>query len=120
MTKTSTVLEKIVESVTQAMDMISQIATASEEMSAGAEEISKNVEAISSVTKQSATGSEEMARTAEQMTKQTETLRNLVNQFKLREDSSVNSSSNHYSEKATHNGGMSRVSVGHNGLVKAT
>ena len=83
--KTEEVLKKIIESVSKAMDMIREIAVASEEMSSGAEEISKNVEAISRVTRESASGSEQMAGTADRLTRQTERLRDLVNRFKLRE-----------------------------------
>jgi methyl-accepting chemotaxis protein len=81
--KTKEILGEIVSSVTHAMDMIHQIATASEEQSSGAEQISKNVEAISTVTKQSAGGAEQLAAAAEELNKQTESLRNLVTQFKL-------------------------------------
>ncbi len=113
--KTSTVLDEIVTEVTQAMDMISQIATASEEMSAGAEEISHNVEAISTVTKQSSQGAEEMTQTAEKLTQQTESLRNLINQFQLRED--ANQQSYVEVDKASHNSGMSKVTVDNDGVL---
>ena len=82
--KTEEVLGAIVDSVTQAMEMIRQIAVASEQMSSGAEEISHNVEAISTVTKESASGAEQMAGAAEELNQQAETLRDLVNKFKLR------------------------------------
>lgn len=81
--ETDDVLNSIVGSVKQAMDMVQQIATASEEQSSGAEQISKNVESISIVTKQSAGGAEQLASTAEELNRQTEALRQLVDQFKL-------------------------------------
>ncbi len=87
--KTEEVLKKIIESVSKAMDMIREIAVASEQMSSGAEEISKNVEAISRVTQESTAGSEQMAGTVDRLTQQTERLRDLVNRFKLRDHAFV-------------------------------
>jgi methyl-accepting chemotaxis protein len=85
--KTEEILNHITQSVTQAMDMVDQIATASEEMSAGVEEISKNVQGISVVTRESTQGSEQLAVIAERMTRQTGELNAIVNRFKLNEDS---------------------------------
>ena len=84
--KTEEVLRGIIGSVAKALDIITQIAVASEQMSSGAEEISSNVEAISRVTQESASGAGQMAVTADQLTQQTERLRNLVNRFKLNEN----------------------------------
>lgn len=81
--RTDSVLRTIIESVNGAMDMIGQIAAASEQMSQGAEEISRNIESISIVTRESATGAEQMAGTADRMTHQTAVLKNLVNRFRL-------------------------------------
>ena len=86
MLKTQSVLKEIIQQVTEAMEMINQIAAATEQMGSGAEEISKNVEAISSVTRQSASGAEDISERAEQLNRQTEALQNLVLQFRLRED----------------------------------
>ncbi|MCK5146858.1 HAMP domain-containing protein [bacterium] len=81
--KTEEVLGEIMQSVARSMEMINQIAAATEEMSSGAEDISKNVDSISNVTKESAYGAEALAATAGGLTQQTESLRNLVGQFKL-------------------------------------
>lgn len=95
--KTKGVLGEIIGSVNRAMEMISQIAAASEEMSGGAEEISKSVESISTVTRESASGAEQMAATADRLTRQTENLKTLVNRFKLRDDqTSLNDNSQDY------------------------
>ena len=72
------------------MDMIKQIASASEEQSSGAEEISRNVDAISTVAKQTAGGAEQMALAAERLNRQADALRNLVNRFKLRDEAARN------------------------------
>ena len=109
--RTQQVLVEIISSVTQAMDMIHQIAIATGEMSAGAEQISKNVLSISTVTKQSATGAEQMSATAEHLTHQTESLRELVNQFKLRDDQSTSTL------RAIHNRGVSKITVSEEGIV---
>lgn len=85
-TDAETVLGEIVTTVNQAMDMIRQIAAASEQQSSGAEEISKNVEAISSVTRETASGAEQMATAAGELTNQTQELRMVVNQFKISEN----------------------------------
>jgi len=121
--KTETVLKDIIQSVTQAMDMVGQIAAASEEMSAGAEEISKNVEAISAVTKESASGAEKMSSVAEQLDRETESLRNLMGRFTLVGDKE-NATAEYKSDrtglaKARHNGGVSKVVVGERGRMKS-
>ena len=81
--RTEAVLTGIVREVTQAMEMIQQIATASEEQSSATELISTNVESISTVTKQSASGAEELATTAVHLSRLSEELRQMVGMFKL-------------------------------------
>lgn len=82
--QTEAVLKEIVDTVSQAMDMIQQIAAAAEEQSAGAEEISSSVEAISTITKQSAINAETMATAAHQLSEQTDILQKAVSMFKLK------------------------------------
>ena len=77
------VLENILESVNQAVDMIQQIAAASEEQSAGAQEIANNVSEMNAVSKQSSEGAETMSASARELNDQTEILNTLVNHFKL-------------------------------------
>ena len=81
--QTSIVLDDIVQGVNTSMDMIQQIATATEQQSAGAEEISKNIHSISSVATQSASAAEELASTTAQLNRQTERLQALVSEFQL-------------------------------------
>jgi len=81
--KTGKVLSGIVMSVSEAMDMIAQIAAATEEMSSGADEISCNVGTISTVARESADGADQMARLATVLTEETGGLQNLVAKFKL-------------------------------------
>jgi len=79
------VLEEIVTTFAKAMDMIQQIAAASEEQSAGAEEISSSMESISTVTKQSADNTEVVASVANKLDTQAKLLGEVVGQFKLKE-----------------------------------
>ena len=81
--KTEQVLVEIVNSVSESMDMIGQIAAATEEMSSGADEISRNVETISLVTTESATGAEQIDQLANALKEETISLRELVTKFKL-------------------------------------
>ena len=111
--KTEGILKEIAQSVMQTMDMIQQIAVASEEQSSGAEEISVNVEAISTVTKQSASAIEELAQTAESLNSQTAALMGLVNQFTLSGENLKAASS----DVAEHNGGVSEVIVNEEGQM---
>ncbi|MFC1569481.1 methyl-accepting chemotaxis protein [bacterium] len=81
------VLAHILESVNQSVDMIQQIAAASEEQSAGAQEISNSVGEMNSVSKQSSEGAERMSSAARELNAQTEVLNTLVNHFKLNHNS---------------------------------
>jgi len=76
-------LSEIVTMSGRVMDMIQQIATASEEQSTAAEQISRNVEQVASITKETATGAEQSATAAEQLSHQAEGLKSMVGQFKV-------------------------------------
>lgn len=67
------------------MDMIVQIATATDEQSAAAEQIAKNMDQIRAVTRETATGASESAAAAEQLSRQAENIKHLVSQFKITE-----------------------------------
>ncbi|NQT24970.1 HAMP domain-containing protein [candidate division KSB1 bacterium] len=81
--KTENVLSDILATVGQAVDMIQQIAAASQEQSAGAEEISSSVEEMNAVSKQTSEGAEQMSAAAQELSTQTQELRAVVGQFKL-------------------------------------
>ncbi|MDM7925372.1 MAG: methyl-accepting chemotaxis protein [bacterium] len=83
--RTEAVLSGIVDSVNMAMDMMQQIAAASEEQSSGAEEVSASMESITAVTKQTASGAEKLAASAEELNAQTGMLRDTVSRFRLQE-----------------------------------
>ncbi len=84
-------LEEILSSTTDVMDMVNQIAAASEEQSATSEQISKNVQSISKVTSESASRIENVARSAEELSRLTNDLFTLMKRFKI---SSSNTATN--------------------------
>ena len=85
-------LTEIVSGTENTVDMISQIAAASEEQSATSEQISRSVEAISTVSNESARGIAQIAESADEFNQLTEELRALVVQFNLGEASQADSS----------------------------
>jgi methyl-accepting chemotaxis protein len=81
-----TSLGQIVAVSQKVMDMISQIAAASEQQSSASEEISKNVEAISTVTHETSLGVDQIARSAEVLNNLTRNLQQLVDKFTVQDD----------------------------------
>jgi methyl-accepting chemotaxis protein len=76
-------LTEIVEESQRVVDIVTQVAAASEEQSTAAEEISKNIEGISSVTQQSAAGTQQIAHAAEDLNRLTLNLEKLIEQFNI-------------------------------------
>ena len=76
-------LAAVVRSSQEVMNMIMQIATATEEQSAAAEQISKNIEMVSTATRESATGAEQASTAAVQLSHNAEGLQAIVSQFKI-------------------------------------
>jgi methyl-accepting chemotaxis protein len=76
-------LKEIIQGADKAVDVITQVAAASEEQSATSEQISKNVEMINSVTQESAAGMTQIARAAEDLNKLTVNLQELISRFKI-------------------------------------
>lgn len=99
-------LNDIIVSATGVVDIINQVAAASEEQSSAAEQISKSIEGISSVTQQSAAGVQQIARAAGDLNTLTVNLQDLVEQFKINDDGV-----NHKIE------GRSRLAVRSNGVL---
>jgi methyl-accepting chemotaxis protein len=85
--KSGTALRQIVKNVDQVIDMISQVASASEEQSSAAEQIGKNIEIISSVSNESAAGTQQIARAAEDLNRLVDGLQKTVDKFKSSSDS---------------------------------
>lgn len=76
-------LRQIIGSSGKVVDIITQVAAASEEQSSAAEQISKNIESISNVTHEAASGTQQIARAAEDLNRLTDNLQNLISQFKV-------------------------------------
>lgn len=85
-------LNQIITGAEQVVDMVTQVAAASEEQSSAAEQISKNIEAISNVTHESASGVQQIARAAEDLNRLTENLQNLIHRFKIEDGVNQNNS----------------------------
>ncbi|GJQ64307.1 MAG: hypothetical protein SCALA702_33600 [Melioribacteraceae bacterium] len=78
-------LRRIITASEEVQDLITQVATASEEQSSAAEQISKSIEGINTVTNESAMGVQQIARAAEDLNNLTENLQNLIDIFKVDE-----------------------------------
>lgn len=76
-------LNEIIQSTNSVVDIVNQVAAASEEQSSAAEQISKNIEGISSVTNQSAAGVQQIARAAEDLNRLTLNLQELTGRFRI-------------------------------------
>jgi len=81
------VLSEILQKTEIVSSEVEQVAAASEEQSSAAEEISKSIEAINAVTQESASGIQEISRTTDDLSRLTLNLQELVNQFKIDNDS---------------------------------
>ncbi len=79
-------LKDIVDNTQQVVDMMMQIAAASEEQSSTSEAIAKNIEAISTVSVDSASGISQIARSADDLNRLTESLQSLVLNFKVNKE----------------------------------
>jgi len=86
--KAGTSLREIIHGAEQVVDIVTQVAAASEEQSSAAEQISKNIESISSVTQQSASGIQQIAHASEDLNRLTLNLQELVARFKVDESGS--------------------------------
>ncbi len=83
-------LRDIITGAEEVVDMVTQVAAASEEQSSAAEQISKNIEAISNVAHESAAGVQQIARASEDLSRLTVNLQELISKFKINETSSFN------------------------------
>ncbi|MDY3556233.1 methyl-accepting chemotaxis protein [Gemmata sp. JC717] len=81
--KSGSTLAEIVGSVKRVTDIVTEMAAASREQSAGIEQVNKAVSQMDSVTQRNASQTEEMSATAQSLTDQAGQLRDLVGRFKL-------------------------------------
>ncbi|MBL7836037.1 MAG: HAMP domain-containing protein, partial [Bacteroidetes bacterium] len=82
-------LQKIIHSATELVDLVTQVATASEEQSTTAEAISHSIEGISNVIHESTTGTQQIARASEDLNRLTDNLQNLITAFKVDQNNSL-------------------------------
>ncbi len=76
-------LKEIIQGSVEVVDVVNQVAAASEEQSSASEQISRNIEAISSVTQESAAGVQQIARASEDLNRLTHNLQELIGRFRL-------------------------------------
>ena len=81
-------LKEIITGADHVVDIVTQVAAASEEQSSAAEQISKNIESISSVTQQSSSGIQQIAHASEDLNRLTLNLQELVAGFKVEQSES--------------------------------
>jgi methyl-accepting chemotaxis protein len=76
-------LKNIISGADVALDVITQVAAASEEQSSTSEQISKNIEMINNVTQESAAGISQIAKASEDLNRLTVNLQELISRFKI-------------------------------------
>jgi len=84
-------LKQIIADAQEVVDIVTQVAAASEEQSSAAEQISKNIEGINNVTRESAEGIQQIAKTSEDLSNLTIGLQELISKFKFQDNASNNS-----------------------------
>ena len=76
-------LDEIIDGSELVVELVDNIAIASEQQSSSSEEITKNIETIREVTHQSAVGVQQIAHTAEDLNRLTGNLQELINRFRI-------------------------------------
>ena len=89
--QTAEALAAIVEGVTQASDLATEIAAASNEQAQGIQQVDQGISQIDSVTQQNSASAEETASAAQELTSETRTLQELTGHFILAETSRAGS-----------------------------
>jgi len=72
------------------VDVVNQVAAASEEQSSTSEEISKSIEMINNVTQESTLGISQIAKASEDLNRLTVNLLELISKFKVKNTDKVN------------------------------
>ncbi|WP_238919138.1 methyl-accepting chemotaxis protein [Clostridium sp. YIM B02555] len=88
---TAKALYEIVDGVSKAATLVSEIAAASEEQASGLTQINIGIEQVSRVVQTNSATAEESAAASEELSSQSELLKDMVANFKLRSSSSENS-----------------------------
>jgi methyl-accepting chemotaxis protein len=74
-------LKEIIKVSDEVLDVVSQVAVASEQQSRSSEQISQNVEAISKVTNETASGIQQIASAADELNRLTSNLKSSINKY---------------------------------------
>ncbi|MGA9292395.1 MAG: methyl-accepting chemotaxis protein [Ignavibacteriaceae bacterium] len=77
-------LKQIIDGADKVVDIVTQVAAASEEQSSASEQISKSIETISSVSQQSSASLQQIASAAENLSRLTGNLESQVSKFKIK------------------------------------
>ena len=85
-----TSLNEILDSTNESIEVVSRVAQVSEEQSEAAEQISRNIEGITAVSQESAKGAQQIAQAADDLNRLTENLQQLINKFRLDNNSYPN------------------------------
>jgi methyl-accepting chemotaxis protein len=104
-------LREIIEEAEKVLDVVTQVAAASEEQSATSEQISKNLEQINSVMQESVDGIAQISNTSEELNKMTVNLQNLISRFKTNNKDDIKLRSNQNTDK------QSSYAVRSNGVI---
>lgn len=83
--KAGVALNDIIKGSQEVVDMVTQVAAASEEQSSAAGQISKNIEGINNVAQESALGIQQIARASESLNQLTIDLQNMISKFHIGE-----------------------------------
>jgi methyl-accepting chemotaxis protein len=94
-------LSEIISGAEEVVDIITQVAAASQQQSSAAAEISKSIEGISAVTQESAAGVQQIAKAAEDLSQLTTNLSDMVSHFIISnaETSSISNKKNYQLNK---------------------
>lgn len=85
--ETAIALNQIVEGIAKAADLVSDIATASNEQASGTAQISQAISQVSQVVQENSATSEESAAASEELSGQAELLKELINKYKFKKSS---------------------------------
>ena len=82
-------LDELVPSIKKTAELVQEVAAASREQSSGVTQINKAMAQVDQVTQRNASSAEELSSTAEELASQSESLLQLMNYFKVSDDSGV-------------------------------
>ncbi len=97
--KAGSLMANIIPDIQKSSDLVNEIAMASKEQSVVSEQIAKAVEQLSQVTQQNSASAEEMSSTAEELNSQAESLSDVIQYFKVKNNSFLTKKNNSKNNK---------------------